>query len=80
METSLLWTLLEQPAILLALALLLEWILPLPSQVQPSALVPLLERLSQKVNRRGTPLTQQWIAGLLTPLTVLIPALLGQWA
>ena len=80
METSLLWALLEQPAILLALALLLEWILPLPSQVRPSALVPLLERLSHKVNRRGTPLTQQWVAGLLTPLTVLIPALLGQWA
>jgi adenosylcobinamide-phosphate synthase len=79
-DTSLLLTLFEQPASLLGLALLLEWLLPLPTSVKPSAVLPLLERLSLKVNRRGSPATQQWLAGLLTPLTVLFPVLLGQWA
>ena len=73
-------TLLEQPASLLAVALFLEWLLPIPQAFRPSALVPMLERLGHKVNRKGSPPTQQWLAGLLTPLVVLLPALLGNWA
>ncbi len=73
-------SLLEQPASLLAVALFLEWLLPLPQGFRPSALVPVLERLGHKVNRKGSPPTQQWLAGLLTPLVVLLPALLGNWA
>ena len=80
MDNTLLWRIAEYPATLLALALLLEWLLPLPLAVRPSALVPLLERLCRKVNRRGTAVSQQWLAGIMTPLVVLLPALLATWA
>lgn len=79
-DNALLWRIAEYPATLLALALLLEWLLPLPLAMRPSSLVPLLERLCRKVNRRGAAISQQWLAGLLTPLVVLLPALLATWA
>ena len=80
MHTALLLSWLEQPACLLVMAVILEWLLPLPLALRPSALVPLLERLAHKVNRRDHPPAQQWLAGLLTPMVVLLPALLGTWA
>ena len=75
-----LWTLLSQPLPIAVCAIALEWLLPLPAGFRPSALVPALEQLARKVNRPGHHTTQQWLAGLLTPLVVLIPALAACWA
>lgn len=73
-------TLVSQPLLIALVAVLLERILPLPATARPSALVPLLERLARKVNYRQSPPAQQWTAGLLTPLVVLLPSLAGCWA
>ncbi len=70
----------DQPLLVALVAVVLEMVLPLPASVRPSALVPLLERLARKVNYRQSPPAQQWVAGLLTPLVVLIPSVAGCWA
>lgn len=80
MNSALFWQALEQPLSLLLLALLLEWWLPIPMSWRPSALVPLLGRLALKVNPKGRPARQQTLAGLLTPLVILLPALLAYWS
>ncbi|MFC3914962.1 cobalamin biosynthesis protein [Pseudaeromonas sharmana] len=74
------WTLLASPLPIAVLAVVLETLLPLPAGFRPSALLPWLEQLARKVNRPGHHSTQLWLAGLLTPLVVLIPALAACWA
>ena len=80
MNESLFWEALEQPLSLLLLAMLLEWWLPIPVSWRPSALEPWLARLARKVNPKGRAAAQQQIAGLLTPLVILLPALLAYWS
>lgn len=72
--------LLSYPTSMLLLAMLLEWLLPLPASARPSALVPLLEQLSRKVNPPNRPVGQQWLSGLLTPLVILLPTWMALWA
>lgn len=80
MNETLFWQALEQPLSLLLLAMVLEWWLPIPVSWRPSALVPGLSRLARKVNPKGRAATQQQIAGLLTPVVILLPALLAYWS
>ena len=70
----------EHPMAILTVALFLEWLLPLPVGFRPSALVPLFERLARKVNAKGNSPSQQWIAGLLAPLVILVPLVLALWS
>jgi len=81
MVDSLLWsTLAEHPVTLLTIALFLEWLLPLPISFRPSALVPLFERLGKKVNAKSNPESQQWLAGILTPIVILVPLVMALWS
>jgi adenosylcobinamide-phosphate synthase len=71
---------LNAPPVILLAALLIEAWLPIPARWKPSALIPLLQRLVKRVNQKNASPQQQWLAGLLLPLVVLIPSLIASWS
>ena len=71
---------LNAPPVILLAALLLEAWLPIPARWKPSALIPLLQRLVRRVNPKQSSPKQQWMAGLLLPLVVIIPSLIASWS
>mgnify|MGYP000296527315 FL=1 len=71
---------LNAPPVILLAALLLEAWLPIPAKWKPSALIPLLQRLVRRVNPKQASPKQQWMAGLLLPLVVIIPSLIASWS
>lgn len=68
------------PPFVLMVALLLETFIPFPARWKPSALVPALERLVQRVHHQYASHQQQVITGLLLPIVVLIPSLIASWS
>lgn len=73
-------TALNAPPVILLAALLLEAWLPIPARWKPSALIPLLQRLVRRVNPKQATPQQQWLAGLLLPLVVVVPSLTASWS
>lgn len=68
------------PPFVLMVALLLETFIPFPARWKPSALVPVLARLVQRVHHQYASHQQQVITGLLLPIVVLIPSLIASWS
>ena len=71
---------LDAPPVVLLAALLLESWIPIPARWKPSALIPLLQRLVKRVNRKNASGQQQWLTGLLLPWVVIVPSLIASWS
>ena len=65
----------SEPSLILALAIIIEMIIPLPRSIRLYGLLPVFTGLSRKVNRPGRSETQRSFAGFMLPVIILLTLL-----
>lgn len=65
------WILIQEPALVLAVAVVLQMLIPIPKSLKLEGLAPIFTGLARKVNRPGISTSQRAFAGFILPTLIL---------